>query len=102
MPFFNFRNWYKLKILRFKDKKLKIDKFIYEKVANVKNHKYYDEVMEYVLVVFLTWIIFWFVVVCYKYGKYTILLGAGIAVTITLAQYYIEWLFRVRKKYHLK
>ena len=109
-PFFLFKQKWKLAKLNVKDRKLarkdrckarikNIGKFIYLKYAKVKNSKNYDEFTTYSLAMFLTWLVLWFVVVCYKYGKFTILLGAGIAVTISLAQYYLEWYHALRKKY---
>lgn len=99
-PFFKIKQKWILHKLSSHDKAVKINKFIYENIDYYKNHQYYDEVVLYAKVLIATWLVIWFVVVGYKYGRYTILLGAAIAVTISLAQYYLEWWYKLRSKYN--
>lgn len=101
-PFFYIRQKWILHKLKSKDRAVKINKFIYLKIAYYKNHPYYDEVVLYAKLMLATWFVMWFVVLGYKYGRYSVLLGASIAVTIALAQYYLEWWYKLRKKYQLK
>ena len=79
-------------------KREKTKKYLYELVAYVKNNEHYSSLKGFATDFFLTVIAISLVVWSFKHRN-SLVLGFGIAVTITLAQDYIEWWYEVRKKY---
>lgn len=101
-PFFNLSQKWGLYKLNNKDRAKKIHNYIKEFHAWLINHKEYDNIRVYSLVLFTTCLIIGFVVWCYKHWEYSFLLGTGIAITLTITQYYLEWWYKIKKKYTVK